>query len=45
MMERNFWLRILIQIWPTIRRAINDVLSFVQRIIKAFIHIVLDEIR
>lgn len=45
MKERNFWLNILIQIWPTVRRVINDILFFFKRIIMSFINIVLDEIR
>lgn len=44
MRERSFWERLLIQIWPTIRRIINDVWFFLTRIIKSFIHIVLQEI-
>jgi hypothetical protein len=45
MKERSFWLRILIAIWPTIRRVINDSLFFLKKIIRSFINIVLDEIR
>jgi hypothetical protein len=45
MRERNFWLRILMQIWPTVRRIINDTLFFFKKIILSFINIVIDEIR
>ncbi|MGA2967969.1 MAG: hypothetical protein ABSD69_02265 [Candidatus Levyibacteriota bacterium] len=44
MMERPTWQRILVQIWPTIRRIVNDILFFLERIIKSFIHTVLQEI-
>jgi len=44
MRERSFWERILIGIWPTVRRLINDAWFFLERIIKSFIRIVLEEI-
>ncbi|MGA2911075.1 MAG: hypothetical protein ABSE17_00340 [Candidatus Levyibacteriota bacterium] len=40
MNEKPFLLRILIQIWPTIRRVINDTLFFLETIIKSFIRTV-----
>jgi histone H3/H4 len=43
-MERTTFERLIRQIWPLMQRAINDILSFVQRIIKAFIHIVAEEL-
>lgn len=45
MKERSFWLNILIQIWPSIRRAINDILFFFKKIIRSFINTVINEIR
>ena len=44
MNERTTFERLIRQIWPFIQRAINDVLSFAQRIVKAFIHIVREEL-
>jgi hypothetical protein len=44
MMQRSFWEKLLIQIWPTIRRIVNDTLFFIERIIKSFIRTVLQEI-
>jgi len=44
MMERPLWQRILVQIWPTIRRVVNDVWFFFARIIRSFIRIVLEEV-
>jgi hypothetical protein len=44
MRDRSFWERLLIGIWPTIRRIVNDSWFFLERIIKSFIRIVLEEI-
>jgi hypothetical protein len=43
-MQKSTLESILIQIWPTIRRAINDIWFFFVRIIKSFIKVVLQEL-
>jgi hypothetical protein len=44
MMERPFWQRVLIQVWPTIRKVINDILFLFEKIIKSFIKTLLGQV-
>lgn len=44
MMERPAWQKILYEIWPTIRRVVNDTLFFFEKIIRSFIATVLKQV-
>lgn len=45
MIERPWWQRALYNIWPTIRRIVNDILFLIEKIIRGTIKTILEQIK
>ena len=44
MRERPYWQKVLISIWPTVRRIVNGTVYFILKVFKGFLRTVREQI-